>query len=184
MNVFKSYISDILTVGAFFEDLNSAADGGLSAELIQNGSFEYSAADYPDWNFLTTWELVGSCTVALGRAAPFRSNNPTYLVLGLVAAEGEVGLRNRGYGGIRLAGGEAYEFWCFVRGLSGAIGPLQVQLRGRKGALRGQAELPPPGLEWQHVAVILHAAADDLFATCSLLFSGVGTLALDMVSLN
>ena len=47
VNVFKSYISDTLTVRAFFEDLNSAADSGLYAKLIQNGSFEYSAADSP-----------------------------------------------------------------------------------------------------------------------------------------
>lgn len=175
-------ISDLL-FGAFFEDLNYAADGGLYAELIQNGSFEYSAADYPDWNFLTAWELVGSCTVALGRAAPLHPNNPSYLVLGVDGAEGEVGLCNHGYGGIHLATGSAYEFSCFVRGLSGAIGPLQVQLLGRKGALLAQAELPPPRPEWQQVTVTLHAAADDLFAACRLLFRGVGTLALDMVSL-
>ncbi|MCA1744197.1 MAG: alpha-L-arabinofuranosidase, partial [Bacteroidales bacterium] len=28
-------------MGAFFEDINYAADGGLYAELIQNRSFEY-----------------------------------------------------------------------------------------------------------------------------------------------
>lgn len=35
-------ISDLL-IGAFFEDINYAADGGLYAELIQNRGFEYSA---------------------------------------------------------------------------------------------------------------------------------------------
>ena len=33
-------ISDEL-IGIFFEDISSSADGGLYAELIQNGSFEY-----------------------------------------------------------------------------------------------------------------------------------------------
>ena len=36
-------ISDEL-IGIFFEDISSAADGGLYAELIQNGSFEYNRA--------------------------------------------------------------------------------------------------------------------------------------------
>ena len=127
---------------------------------------------------------MGSCTVALGRAAPFRSNNPTHLVLGIVAAEGEVGLRNRGYGGIGRAGARRTNSRALCAARPRAIGPRHVQLRGRKGALLTQAELPPPGPAWQHVAVLLHAAADDLFATCSLLFGGVGTLALDMVSIN
>ena len=34
-------ISDEL-VGIFFEDINNSADGGLYAELVQNGSFEFS----------------------------------------------------------------------------------------------------------------------------------------------
>ena len=37
-------ISDEL-IGIFFEDISSAADGGLYAELVQNGSFEYSPSD-------------------------------------------------------------------------------------------------------------------------------------------
>ena len=27
-------------IGIFFEDISSSADGGLSAEMVQNGSFE------------------------------------------------------------------------------------------------------------------------------------------------
>lgn len=30
-------------LGIFFEDINNCADGGLYAELIQNGSFEFNA---------------------------------------------------------------------------------------------------------------------------------------------
>ena len=44
--------------GIFFEDINYAADGGLYAEMVQNRSFEYSAADNKDWNSLTSWTLV------------------------------------------------------------------------------------------------------------------------------
>ena len=38
-------ISDEL-IGIFFEDINNCADGGLYAELLQNGSFEFSMADH------------------------------------------------------------------------------------------------------------------------------------------
>ena len=41
-------ISDEL-IGIFFEDISSSADGGLYAELIQNGSFEYSPSERDGW---------------------------------------------------------------------------------------------------------------------------------------
>ena len=37
-------ISDEL-IGIFFEDINNSADGGLYAELVQNGSFEFTVGD-------------------------------------------------------------------------------------------------------------------------------------------
>jgi len=175
-----------LLFGAFFEDLNYAADGGLYAELIQNRSFAYSARDNGDWNFLTAWEIVedgGACTVALRNAEPLHPNNPHYLILHIDAAAGTVGVRNRGYGGIPLRTGEAYAFSCFVRRLSGALAPLRVELRGRQGALLAAAELPPLKETWQQVSVTLHPAGGDPFATCTVLCAGVGALALDMVSL-
>ena len=39
-------ISPIL-IGAFFEDINYAADGGLYAEMVQNRDFEYCALTMP-----------------------------------------------------------------------------------------------------------------------------------------
>ena len=41
-------ISDEL-IGIFFEDINNSADGGLNAELVQNGSFEFSPAERDGW---------------------------------------------------------------------------------------------------------------------------------------
>ena len=31
--------------GAFFEDINQGADGGIYAELVQNRSFEFNSGD-------------------------------------------------------------------------------------------------------------------------------------------
>ena len=36
-------------IGIFFEDISMSADGGLCAELIQNGSFEFSPAERDGW---------------------------------------------------------------------------------------------------------------------------------------
>ena len=50
-------ISDEL-IGIFFEDISSAADGGLYAELIQNGSFEYNPSERDGWGPGTAWKVV------------------------------------------------------------------------------------------------------------------------------
>ena len=49
-------ISDEL-VGIFFEDISSAADGGLYAELLQNGSFEFNLAERDGWGPGTAWRV-------------------------------------------------------------------------------------------------------------------------------
>ena len=43
-------------IGIFFEDISSSADGGLCAELVQNGSFEYSPAERDGWGAGTAWK--------------------------------------------------------------------------------------------------------------------------------
>ena len=50
-------ISDEL-IGIFFEDINNSADGGLYAELLQNGSFEFSMADRDGWGPGTAWKQL------------------------------------------------------------------------------------------------------------------------------
>ena len=50
-------ISDHL-IGIFFEDISHAADGGLNAELVQNGSFEYSPNERDGWGPGTAWKTV------------------------------------------------------------------------------------------------------------------------------
>ena len=50
-------ISDEL-IGIFFEDISSAADGGLYAELIQNGSFEFNPSERDGWGPGTAWKSI------------------------------------------------------------------------------------------------------------------------------
>ena len=50
-------ISDEL-IGIFFEDISSSADGGLYAELVENGSFEYSPSERDGWGAGTSWKVI------------------------------------------------------------------------------------------------------------------------------
>ena len=64
-------ISDNL-IGIFFEDISSSADGGLYAELIQNGSFEYSPAERDGCAPAIPWVRwkYGSRTVSMPTTPP------------------------------------------------------------------------------------------------------------------
>ena len=50
-------ISDEL-IGIFFEDISSSADGGLYAELLQNGSFEFNPSERDGWGPGTAWKSI------------------------------------------------------------------------------------------------------------------------------
>lgn len=41
--------------GIFFEDISYSGDGGLNADLVQNGAFEYNRSDSADWSNYSFW---------------------------------------------------------------------------------------------------------------------------------
>ena len=82
-------ISDEL-IGIFFEDISSSADGGLYAELVQNGSFEFNPSERDGWGAGTAWKVarpghsLGLLEVRMTDG--LNTNNPTYMrLLGLHA---------------------------------------------------------------------------------------------------
>ena len=106
-------ISDEL-IGIFFEDISSSADGGLYAELIQNGSFEYSPAEKDGWGPGTAWRMIRPGH-SLGYMEPrmdngIHANNPTYMRLHTERAKEYYdytgwkgfGIQNDGFAGISV----------------------------------------------------------------------------------
>ena len=119
-------ISDNL-IGIFFEDISSSADGGLYAELVQNGSFEYCPSEKDGWGPGTAWKSIRPGH-SLGYAEPrmtagIHANNPTYMRLHTERVREfydysgwkGFGLQNDGFDGIFLKGGKQYDFSAFFR---------------------------------------------------------------------
>ncbi len=96
-------VSDIMW-GLFFEDINSAADGGLYAELVQNRSFEMD-------DHLYSWETEGDVKVSTEN--PMNENNPTYVTMSANSS-----IANDGFAGMVLKAGEKYNFSMYVNGES------------------------------------------------------------------
>lgn len=93
-------ISDTMW-GLFFEDINSSADGGLYAEMVQNRSFEMD-------DHLYSWETSGD--VKVNTENPLNENNPTYVTLGKGAS-----ITNDGFQGMNVKAGEKYTISIYCR---------------------------------------------------------------------
>lgn len=173
--------------GAFFEDLNYAADGGLYAELVQNRSFEYGPADRPEWNSLTAWELLerdgaaGSLTVSTD--TPLHPANPHYAVLTSSTTAG-AGMRNEGFDGIPVRAGETYDVSVFARLAGGTADRLVARIESRDGERAyEQVELGPLDGSWRRHTAVITSQVTDCDARFTLTATGPGTVHLDLVSL-
>ena len=175
--------------GIFFEDLSYAADRGLYAELVQNGSFEYSSADCPDWSALSFWQLTtangAKGSLSIQDANPLNANNPNYAVIRCDSPgnNGEVAISNPGFDGIAVKKGETYDFSIFARRRPGETGSLQVRLIGAEGDLLVSADLPSISTEWAKYKAPLVPAKDDANARLVLSTAVRGMVFVDMVSL-
>ncbi|MFG3342321.1 alpha-L-arabinofuranosidase C-terminal domain-containing protein [Glycomyces sp. NPDC048151] len=130
--------------GLFIEDLNDALDGGLNAELVRNGDFEFNESDREGWNALTGWTVTGG--VEVRQDEPVHGNNARYVRL-----SGPASLENEGWDAIGVAEGDRLRLSCFARAHGGP-----VRLGFGVGDLAGaDADVEQGG--WQRIEVDLVA---------------------------
>ena len=193
-------ISDEL-IGIFFEDISSSADGGLYAELIQNGSFEYNPTERNGWGPATAWtfERPGH---SLGRVEshmkqPLNDNNPTFMRI-FVERVGHyydfdgwtgVGLQNNGFDGISVKGGAKYDFSAFFRN-SGEATQMQVRVAlvepqgwGKSPKLLADTTMQVSSEFWIKKTAVLTPSEDATNAALQILVLTKGKMDIDFVSL-
>ncbi len=191
-------ISDNL-IGIFFEDISSSADGGLNAELIQNGSFEYSPIERDGWGPGTAWRVtrpghsLGNLEVK--QQDPIHPNNPNYMRL-YVERTREFkdykgwrgfGLSNDGFDGISVKKGEDYDFSVFLRNVEGGAKKVRVALvepqRGADPKLLAESVITAESNDWKKYECVLKPTEDCKNASIWILVLDNGTIDLDMASL-
>ncbi|MDA1383693.1 alpha-L-arabinofuranosidase C-terminal domain-containing protein [Glycomyces lechevalierae] len=133
--------------GLFIEDLNDALDGGLNAESVRNGDFEFDESDREGWNALTGWSVVGE--VEVRREDPVHANNAHH-----VRVTGPAVLANEGWDGVGVAEGGRYRLACFVRAQGE---PVRIEAEVGEGLARAAFVADPGG--WQRVEVDFTAVA-------------------------
>ena len=192
-------ISDEL-VGIFFEDINNSADGGLYAELIQNGSFEYSPADRDGWGPGRAWKQIrpghslGTLQVRMDN--PLHPNNATYMRLHTERTKEfkdykgwkGFGLQNDGFDGISVKAGAKYDFSVFLRNIGGAKQVRVVLAKPGEGwgadpIVLDETTLDVSSTSWQKYEAVLTPTEDCQKANLQILVLTVGDLDIDQVSL-
>ena len=188
-------------IGIFFEDISMSADGGLCAELIQNGSFEFSPAERDGWGPGTAWRSIRPGH-SLGyieprQQDPIHPNNPNYMRLNIERVGmyydyngwTGVGIQNDGYDGILLKGGDKYDFSVFLRNPDEkdkeVRAVLLVQGRGFRAqpTVLADTTFTVSGKDWKKYEYTLTAAQNCPNASLQLLSLTTGVMDIDMVSL-
>lgn len=165
--------------GVFFEDINFAADGGIYAELVKNRSFEFSLP-------LMGWRQVrkdGNGRVLPTFYSPARPSNPRYVTIVVDAESGSFGLVNEGFRGMGIKKDLRYDFSIMARTGSGNISGMKIELLGQNDEIIGTAQLSGFTGEWMKHSVSFKALKTEQKATMRILFSGRGSVDIDMVSL-
>lgn len=189
-------ISDEL-IGIFFEDISSSADGGLYAELVQNGSFEFNLAERDGWGPGTAWRVVRpGHSLGLAQALqqePLHANNPNYMRLNIERVghyydyDGWTGfgLENNGFDGINVKKNAKYDFSLFARCVDGKDKQVRVVLLvpGKERKVLADTTITVSGKAWKKYAATLTASEDCPKAALQVLALNTGVMDVDMLSL-
>jgi alpha-L-arabinofuranosidase len=163
--------------GVFFEDINFGGDGGLNAELVKNGSFEFP-------QHLMGWSAashnLAKADVLVKHEAPAFAANPHYLSLRATSRATEA--LNEGYRGIGVREGERYVFSAHARSDT-ANTTLNVMLVVPGGRTLASAEVTGIGTNWSEHSAVLTPDATSAKAQLVLMVSQSRTVDVDLVSL-
>ena len=193
-------ISDEL-LGIFFEDISMSADGGLYAELVQNGSFEYSPAERDGWGAGTAWKVIrpghSLGLIEVSKDNPIHPNNPTYMRLHTERTKQfydytgwrGYGIQNDGFEGISVKAGEKYDFSVFFRNIGNAKTVRVALVENKEGwppkdpRLLAETTINVSNTNWAKYEAVLTPDSTSQKAALQILVLNEGDLDIDQVSL-
>jgi hypothetical protein len=117
--------------GIFFEEINSAGDGGIYAEMVRNRSFE-------EPGYTNYWQLIASGatgTMSADSSVPLSASNVFSLKLTQSSGSGTVGIANNGFWGMNFQAGQTYDLNLYARCTNGFTGALTIRLESANGSL-------------------------------------------------
>lgn len=180
--------------GIFFEDISYSGDGGLNADLVQNGAFEYNRADAADWSNYSFWRKI----VPAGSFAafdvltdnPVAEENPHYASVEVEQAPAS--LENIGWDGMVFRAGETYDFSAWMRisnNCEASALPVTVALIDDDGNAIAEQDITVDSNDWrkQEVSLTVSGESNAIVVhegALRLTFTTEGTVDLDFVTLE
>ena len=194
-------ISDEL-IGIFFEDISSAADGGLYAEMVQNGSFEFSPVERDGWGPGTAWKMIrpghSLGWLEVRNDNPVHPNNANYMRLNIERTKEYsdyrgwkgFGIQNDGFDGFSVKAGEKYDFSAYLRNVDASAKQVRIALvelqQGwppRDPKLLAEAYIDVKDNAWKKYDAVLTPDTCSQNALLQILVLNNGALDIDVVSL-
>ena len=185
--------------GIFFEDISYSGDGGLNADLVQNGAFEYNRSDREDWSNYSFWRKIipAGSFAAFGILDddPVAVENPHYAEIELDRAP--AAMENTGWDGMVFRSGETYDFSAWMRipqHCEVTAMPITIALLDGAGNALAARDITVASRKWAKIETSLtipeheDATRDDAVVSdegvLRLTFSGEGAIDLDFVTLE
>ncbi len=187
--------------GIFFEDINSAADGGLNPEMVKNNSFEtyfnvesieeQGRGNEYSWKLHWVSDQDENFTVQQDPDVYLNENNTNYAVItGNMALEngGFAPMNNPNGAAMAVTKGQAYDFSVWTRADADYSGTLKVQLVNEDGEALSEEKAIPLKKDgnWAKAGDVLTGTRTQL-GKIRLTISGAAdtdALYMDMVSLS
>ena len=167
--------------GQFFEEINSAGEGGIYAEMVRNRSFE-EPGNTNFWGLTTAGGGVGS--MSADSSMPLSASNLFSLRLTQTSVSGGVGVTNGGFWGINFQSGQTYNLNFYARCTNGFSGVLAIRLQNSSGSqVYALAAVGGLTTNWQQFSISLTPNANNSNGRLSISISQAGTVWLDVVSL-
>jgi alpha-L-arabinofuranosidase len=169
--------------GAFFEDINFAADGGLYAEMIKNRSFEFETP-------LMGWKQPNSDKHSFNEQSGIATTikvlenktNPNFCRV-LVNDDKGFEMINEGFRGMGIKKDARYNLSLKAANHNGAIKKIIIQFIDRTKKVLGETIIVPTATDWQSYTAQFTATQTEAKAQLKITFEGTGTIDLDMISL-
>ncbi len=146
--------------GAFMEDINYGATGGIYNDEVQNSGFNDSTGALNAWSLLTssgvTANLASDTTTGPTSAL---TQSAKITVTSGVSSSARVGISNSGYFGVAIAPSTTYQVIFYAKASSGFTGPLTVDIESTTGTVWATATVSSISTAWTEYTVNLTTTA-------------------------
>lgn len=182
-------------VGIFFEDINYALDGGLNAEMLENGNFEAldcygDRADYyviHDGQY--AWRMIGGeehSQMLVVTGSPVAEENPHYLRV--MSTTKGCSFANKAYDGVYLKKGVSYQVSLYVR-CAEYEGAIQVSVEKEGKTFVSSAFYPEPGVRgeaknWRKYELSLEVQEEVAHGEFVIRLAEAGIVEFDFISMK